>query len=81
MERRRWRKWRKTEEKVGEHKPDPPLDKRGGEGSLDKRDVPPAKVVTKEKPEPPATVATKEKPGPPKWKKNKKRPRELKKST
>ena len=40
---------KKEEEKnkvsnVGEHKPDPPLDKRGGEGSLDKRDVPPAKT-------------------------------------
>ena len=56
---------KKNEKKVGEHKPDPPLDKRGGEGSLDKRDVPPAKVVTKEKPGPPATVATKEKPEPP----------------
>ena len=37
----------KNEKKVGEHKPDPPLDKRGGEGSLDKRDVPPASVVPK----------------------------------
>ena len=35
------------EKKVGECKPDPPLDKKGGEGSLDKRDVPPASVAPK----------------------------------